>query len=95
MFAFGDSKEPLEATAQTVEDLLFDYIETLMREAVAGQARRGRWAVKDVLAALRKDPPKRARAEELLEKKDLQSWAESRSVIESSAGERLDARSGR
>lgn len=87
MYAFGDSKEPLLETAEMVEELMLDYIQALLTEAAPLNANR--WRASDILASLKRDPPKHARACDLLAKRDMQFFADSKGVIESSVGERL------
>ena len=89
MYAFGDSKEPLQETADVVEELMLEYIQALLHES--SPPVRARWKADDILATLKRDPPKHSRAMELLSKKDMQFFADSKGVIESSIGERLAA----
>ncbi|KAK9813534.1 hypothetical protein WJX73_005546 [Symbiochloris irregularis] len=67
MYGFGDAVESFPDTVDIVEDLVVDYVGTLVQAAVEGaKARDAKPTVADFLFLLRKDPGKYARAQQLL-----------------------------
>ncbi|KAJ1935785.1 hypothetical protein FBU59_005272 [Linderina macrospora] len=66
MYGFGDSISPLPESVNVLEDILVDYINDTCIQAAKAAGKRGRVTVEDFKFALRKDPKKLARVEELI-----------------------------
>ncbi|PVU84597.1 hypothetical protein BB559_007539 [Furculomyces boomerangus] len=66
MYGFGDSINPNPETVNLLEDLLIDYINEICIKAASVSGKRQRVTVDDFKFALRKDPKKLARVEELI-----------------------------
>ena len=75
MYGFGDDKQPLAASVSLMEELVLDYVQSVLHQATQAceQRQRGARAVsarvkeRDLIFALRKDPQRRERVEDLLE----------------------------
>ncbi|KAI9031208.1 hypothetical protein DFJ74DRAFT_602327 [Hyaloraphidium curvatum] len=68
LFALGDDR-PYADTAAALEAILLDYVSNLSAATARNAQRRGgRVRLDDVLSVLKRDPPKYARASELLVK---------------------------
>lgn len=89
LYAYGDVIDPYPETVATLEDILHEYIEIMCQEAyrVARVANRHKLKIDDFKFALRYDPKKLGRAEELLMlQKEI---AEARKTIDTSEGKAL------
>lgn len=76
MYGFGDDRQPQAQTVQLMEDMVVDYVQKLLQQATAASEARQRGARRagevrvrdrDLLFALRKDPRRYERVQELLE----------------------------
>ena len=76
MYGFGDDRQPLTRSVLLMEELVVDYISSLLQRAQSASEQRQRGArgggaarlkEQDLLFALRKDPRRQRRVEELLE----------------------------
>ena len=68
MYAFGDDPDPLPESVQVLDEIVTEYIVDMCHDAarLAAQARRNKIKVDDFKYALRNDPKKLGRVEELL-----------------------------
>ncbi|KAK9762386.1 Transcription initiation factor TFIID subunit 13 [Basidiobolus ranarum] len=66
MYGFGDVPNPSADTVNVMEDLVIEYITGMCLQAAKVADRRGKVKVEDFKFALRKDPKKLTRVEELL-----------------------------
>jgi len=68
MYAFGDDPDPLPESVQVLDEIVTEYIADMCHDAarLAAQARRNKIKVDDFKYALRNDPKKLGRVEELL-----------------------------
>lgn len=68
MYAFGDDPSPLQDSVQMLDEIVTEYIVDMCHDAarMASQARRNKIKVDDFKFALRRDPRKLGRVEELL-----------------------------
>ncbi|KAI9835535.1 MAG: hypothetical protein M1819_001986 [Sarea resinae] len=68
LYAFGDDREPLPETVKVLDEIVTDYIIETCHEAAlsASYSRRQKIKVDDFKFALRKDPKKLGRVQELL-----------------------------
>ncbi|KAL7273690.1 Transcription initiation factor TFIID subunit 13 [Rhizina undulata] len=68
MYAFGDDPEPLPESVSVLDEIVTEYIVDMCHDAarMALQARRNKIKVDDFKFALRRDPKKLGRVEELL-----------------------------
>lgn len=68
MYGIGDDPNPLQESVELLDDLVTEYIVGMCHEAskMATHARRNKIKVDDFKFALRKDPKKLGRVEELL-----------------------------
>eukprot|EP00884_Botryococcus_braunii_P016965 jgi/Botrbrau1/3952/Bobra.0365s0027.1 len=72
MYGYGDAETPYEETVELVEDILVEYIVSLMMKATeVASGPNGKILVDDILFLLRKDTRKYARAMELLEMNEV------------------------
>ena len=78
MYGFGDDRQPLTRSVQLMEELVVDYVQNLLHEAHAaceyrqrgvrgGGGGGSRVKERDLLFALRRDPRRQERVEELLD----------------------------
>lgn len=67
MYGFGDTDDPLQETAELVEDMTIDYITNFAHRAMEVSARRGRLQTEDLLYLIRNDEKKLQRVNELLD----------------------------
>lgn len=76
MFGFGDSANPAKETMQLMEDFVVDYLQLVLsqgQQATSDRARHARGSTstqlrdRDLLFALRKDPERYQRVEQILE----------------------------
>ena len=93
MYGFGDVEEPLAQSMELMEDMIIDYVQLLLKKALAacedrhrGVKRPGAAEAKikerDLLFALRKDRKRCARVAELLE-----VWQEQKAATSGKAAE--------
>ncbi|KAF3214315.1 Transcription initiation factor TFIID subunit 13, variant 2 [Orbilia oligospora] len=68
MYAFGDDFQPFTESVNTLDEIVTEYIIEMCHEAAksASHARRNKIKVDDFKFALRRDPRKLGRVEELL-----------------------------
>ncbi|KAI5802128.1 transcription initiation factor IID, 18kD subunit-domain-containing protein [Pyronema domesticum] len=68
MYAYGDEPDPLPESVQVLDEIVTEYIVDMCHDAarMASQARRNKIKVDDFKFALRHDPRKLGRVEELL-----------------------------
>ncbi|KAI9678139.1 MAG: Transcription initiation factor TFIID subunit 13 [Caeruleum heppii] len=68
MYAYGDVREPLDETVKVLDEIVTDFIIETCHEASAhaSYARRQKIKVDDFTFALRKDPVKLGRVQELI-----------------------------
>ncbi|KZF25560.1 TFIID-18kDa-domain-containing protein [Xylona heveae TC161] len=68
LFAYGDDREPLPETVKVLDEIVTDYIIETCHEAAlsASYSRRAKIKVDDFKFALRRDPQKLGRVQELL-----------------------------
>jgi transcription initiation factor TFIID subunit 13 len=66
MYGFGDVEEPLDESADLVEDMLLEYLENFANRAMECAERRGSLKTEDLLYIIRHDEKKTARVNELL-----------------------------
>ncbi|KAF8430196.1 transcription initiation factor IID, 18kDa subunit [Tirmania nivea] len=68
MYGIGDDPNPLQESVELLDDLVTEYIVDMCHEAakMATHARRNKIKVDDFKFALRRDPKKLGRVEELL-----------------------------
>jgi transcription initiation factor TFIID subunit 13 len=68
MYAYGDDPDPLPESVQVLDEIVTEYIVDMCHDAarMASQARRNKIKVDDFKFALRHDPRKLGRVEELL-----------------------------
>ena len=66
MYGFGDDANPRPDSVEVMEEILLQYLHDLCSDAAKVSKMRGTVKVEDFIFALRKDPKKHARAEELL-----------------------------
>ena len=68
LYAYGDVAQPLNKTVQCLDELVSSYLVDICAEAahVANSSNRNKIRLEDFKFALRKDPIKLARAEELI-----------------------------
>ena len=69
MYAYGDDVEPLPESVQVLDEIVTEFIVDMCHDAarMASQARRNKIKVDDFKYALRHDPKKLGRVEELLQ----------------------------
>mmetsp|Transcript_20963 Transcript_20963/g.70894 ORF Transcript_20963/g.70894 Transcript_20963/m.70894 type:complete len:97 (+) Transcript_20963:2-292(+) len=76
MYGFGDARQPLARSVELMEELVVDYVQQLLHRAQGACESRQRGArgvgvakvkERDLLFALRRDPRRQQRVEELLE----------------------------
>jgi transcription initiation factor TFIID subunit 13 len=93
MYGFGDDREPLTESVQLMEELVVDYVHSVLNQAqqAAEQRQRGsshggagtaRVKERDLIFALRRDRRRQERIEELLE-----VWKEVKAVRSQNSGE--------
>lgn len=66
MYGYGDSDQPLPETVDLVEDIVVDYVTTMMHKAMDESSKRGKLTTEDLVYLVRKDPRKYGRVKELL-----------------------------
>ena len=75
MYGFGDAKQPLAQSVHLMEELVIDYVHSVLHQATVaceGRQRGARAGVarvkeRDLIFALRKDPRRQQRVEDILE----------------------------
>ncbi|PVV04259.1 hypothetical protein BB560_001243 [Smittium megazygosporum] len=66
MYGFGDSPEPDKNSVDLLEDMLIEYINDICVQSAKVSKKRAKVTVNDFKFALRHDPVKLARVEELI-----------------------------
>ncbi|KAI9913786.1 hypothetical protein PsorP6_005282 [Peronosclerospora sorghi] len=70
LFGFGDEAEPLDETAELMEDLVVEYMHTMTKKAMGLAAIKGKLDTECFIFLLRKDPECYDRIAELLRAND-------------------------
>jgi hypothetical protein len=58
MYGFGDVAAPVEASVEVLEDLVCDFMLTIVTRAMANSKRKGSFKIEDLLFVLRADRKK-------------------------------------
>lgn len=66
LYGFGDSSTPLSQTVEVVEDVMLEYVSTMMHKALDLAGPYAKLTEQDLLYLVRKDPRKYSRARELM-----------------------------
>jgi len=66
MFGFGEVSNPISETVDLIEDLVVQYVHDMSIKALQTSQKRGKLTTEDFVHAVRNDPKKHARAQELL-----------------------------
>ncbi|GLD95275.1 hypothetical protein PINS_up003919 [Pythium insidiosum] len=70
MFGFGDDAEPLEETAQLMEELVVEYVENMTKKAMEVSILKGKLDPECFIFLIRKDPERYERINKLLHAND-------------------------
>ncbi|KAL3668645.1 hypothetical protein V7S43_005945 [Phytophthora oleae] len=70
LFGFGDEAEPLEETAELMEDLVVEYVHSMTKKAMELATIKGKLDTECFIFQIRKDPERYARIAELLRAND-------------------------
>lgn len=70
LFGFGDEAEPLDETAELMEDLVVEYVHSMTKKAMELATIKGKLDTECFIFQIRKDPERYARIAELLRAND-------------------------
>ncbi|KAG7400788.1 Transcription initiation factor TFIID subunit 13 [Phytophthora boehmeriae] len=70
MFGFGDESEPLDETAELMEDLVVEYVHAMTKKAMEMATIKGKLDTECFIFLIRKDPERYDRISELLRAND-------------------------
>lgn len=81
MYGFGDVSAPVEASVEVLEDLVCEFILTVVANAMANSKRKGSFKIEDLLFVLRSDRKKYLRIKVIKHASLFSLWRENWRVL--------------